>query len=368
MADEPEYQWWNPSGAFGDPVNKATIDAQNSKEDEDFLESLRQPKPRGFVGNTQWEHFSDYKIKNWDAETKILANYHRESVKQDAPLSSQAMGRGLYRDEYGDHSGELYSPATDAQIANHIRFNSAKQPLYQWDSIQDTSKVEQGLIAEEKYWTSGQDTWDMIYGNGGATIDSQNKEVDKHSKVSTLAPISSTAAPPKPPAYVVKESKYADLFDAIEDIESFPDRTPEQRMKVKNGGGKDPAIGPMQIRKIFVDEVNRQNHTLKKNPNAPMYKHEDARDYNKAREISAQFLDLKMNELEKFLGRKPTNRELALFFHFGVSNIKQKGADDYGKKFDTFYQKRQTKKEARIKEEEAKKKADAEAAAKKTKK
>ncbi|NDB82262.1 MAG: hypothetical protein EB127_05915 [Alphaproteobacteria bacterium] len=196
-----------------------------------------------------------------------------------------------------------------------------------------------------------------------ATIDAQNA---KKTVTNTLAPVAPTATPQKPPAYVVKENKYADLFDAIEDIESFPDRTPEQRMKTKDGGSKSqPAIGPLQIRKIFVDEVNRQNHELKKNPKAPIYKHDDVRDYNKAREVAGQFLDLKMGELEKSLGRKPTNRELALFFHFGVANINQDGAEDYGKKFDTFFKTRKEKKDAKAKADaEAKAKAEAEAAAK----
>jgi len=199
-----------------------------------------------------------------------------------------------------------------------------------------------------------------------ATIDAQNAK-PVQTKTNTLAPAAPTATPPKPPAYEVKPTKWDHIWKVTQRAEygREKDLTPEERMKAPDYGTKDnPSKGDIQQTLDFVEEVNRLNKLH--HPERPLFVHDDSKDMNKAREIGGQFIDYKLPELEKKLGRKATNEEIGLMYHFGSTNINRPDRERYAKVWRSMatFQSKKEAEEARKKLEEIKAKAKADAAAK----
>lgn len=363
MADKPEYQWWNPYGAFSDPINKATIDAQIKQEDEEFLKLVRKPPERGLVNkNEPFNPFNEYALQNWDSETKRLAKWHRDKMKKK---NWGDMGAKLYRDEYGDHSGELYEPATDEQIAAHLRFNYDWNQEHEWDGY-DPKKIDQGIIIPEKHWTSGRDTWNALYGDGneGATIDSQNSKDKKLSDMSTLAPNAQLATPPPPPKKSRREEKNVPIVVPKYGQEKFlnqlawhESRNKPDAVNIRNKN-KTKDVGWLQINETNLNFLNREwktNLTL-----------DDLKD----KEINTMAYYLISNDNGRrfqIMFGKPMEKEDILVSHNkGLGNKKGWNRENGRGYLNTYYENEKgwAIEEKRIADEEAKAKAKAETEAK----
>jgi hypothetical protein len=99
---------------------------------------------------------------------------------------------------------------------------------------------------------------------------------------------------------------------------------------------KEGAIGPYQIREIFVKDVNRIS--------GENFTHEDARNPRKAKQMTFIYLTYYGKKHEERTGKRLTARSLGRLFNGGPMGNYKKCSEDYGNRCQNIYDMTQRRK------------------------